>query len=300
MMVGLGTDFWGNAIFVLPQNALLLEAEFLNTNIKIFPVFLSLCGGIFAFILYNFFFKYIYLIKISFIGKKLYTFLNRKWFFDKIYNELLAQNTLTIAYEHGYQNIDRGIIELLGPNGIWIIFAPISNKINNIYLFNIEFLKKLRNFFKILFITFIFIYIILFFFWFLNDYKQYVDFFFISKKNLELSSLFKENSFIFINNAENLEKISIQWAEEFQCLFIETLSKQKFGGSSFLANILNIDMYAKDNANRNVPYLPFDEKWIPNLKEIINNIPMHDENGIFFAKSCAEMADMVNYTRAYI
>jgi len=39
-------------------------------------------------------------------------------FFDKIYNEILTQNTLTIAYEHGYQNIDRGVIELIGPNGI--------------------------------------------------------------------------------------------------------------------------------------------------------------------------------------
>jgi len=78
MFVGLGTDFWGNSIFVLPQNVLLLEAEFLNTSIKIFPVILSLCGASLAFCLYNFFFKTIYLFKLSYIGRHLYIFFNRK------------------------------------------------------------------------------------------------------------------------------------------------------------------------------------------------------------------------------
>jgi hypothetical protein len=63
---------------VLPQNVLLLEAEFLNTSVKIFPVCLSLFGASLAFILYNFYFKIIYLFKISLIGRHLYIFFNRK------------------------------------------------------------------------------------------------------------------------------------------------------------------------------------------------------------------------------
>lgn len=78
MFVGLGTDFWGNSIFILPQNALILEAEFLETSIKIFPVCLSILGGSISFILYNFFFKYIYLFKLSSFGRNLYIFFNRK------------------------------------------------------------------------------------------------------------------------------------------------------------------------------------------------------------------------------
>ena len=38
--------------------------------------------------------------------------------FDKVYNEIITQNLATFAYKHTYQNLDRGIIELLGPNGI--------------------------------------------------------------------------------------------------------------------------------------------------------------------------------------
>jgi NADH-ubiquinone oxidoreductase chain 5 len=63
---------------VLPKNALILEAEFLKTSIKIFPVILSVLGACFAFVLYNFYFKYVYLFKISIVGRYLYTFLNRK------------------------------------------------------------------------------------------------------------------------------------------------------------------------------------------------------------------------------
>jgi NADH-ubiquinone oxidoreductase chain 5 len=125
MFVGLGTDFWGNSIYVLPQNVLLLEAEFLDTSIKIFPVCLSLLGATSAFILYNFYFKILYLFKMSLIGRNIYIFFNRKWFFDKIYNYVLAHNILTWSYVYTYQNLDRGLFELIGPTGLYkTIYNP--------------------------------------------------------------------------------------------------------------------------------------------------------------------------------
>jgi hypothetical protein len=48
----------------------------------------------------------------------LYTFLNRKWFFDKVYNEWVAAPLLQVAYNDTYQNMDRGFIEFFGPQGI--------------------------------------------------------------------------------------------------------------------------------------------------------------------------------------
>jgi len=62
----------------MPQNILLLEAEFLPTSIKLLPVFLSLLGGFLAFLGYNFFFKFLFHFKTSFIGRLFYTFFNRK------------------------------------------------------------------------------------------------------------------------------------------------------------------------------------------------------------------------------
>ena len=118
MMIGPGTDFWGNALFTLPEQLAMLDAEWIDTSVKLVPLVLSLSGAGSAFILYNYNFETLYNWKTSLVGRKIYTFLNRKWLFDKVYNEVLTQNLLTFGYKHTYQNMDRGIIELLGPNGV--------------------------------------------------------------------------------------------------------------------------------------------------------------------------------------
>ena len=118
MMIGPGTDFWGNALFTLPDQLYLLEGEWINSFAKLLPLILSLSGAGLAFFLYNFNYDFLVDLKKSPLGYKLYTFLNRKWLFDKVYNEVICQNILHIGYKHTYQNMDRGIIELLGPNGI--------------------------------------------------------------------------------------------------------------------------------------------------------------------------------------
>ena len=52
------------------------------------------------------------------LGRGLYTFLNRKWFFDKVYNEFVSQEVLSIGYNTTYKLVDRGLFEFLGPLGI--------------------------------------------------------------------------------------------------------------------------------------------------------------------------------------
>ena len=118
MIIGVGTDFWGNAIYTLPQNMILLEAEFIPHSIKLVPVVFSITGAISSYLVYSFFSKELYQMKISSPGRKIYTFLNRKWFFDKVYNEYLVQGALDIGYKGSYKAIDRGVIEMLGPYGI--------------------------------------------------------------------------------------------------------------------------------------------------------------------------------------
>ena len=118
MIIGVGTDFWGNSIYTLPENMILLEAEFIPTSIKLVPVIFSITGAATSFLLYSYFSKELYQMKVSFIGRKVYTFLNRKWFFDKVYNEYVVQGALTFGYETSYKAVDRGLIEMLGPYGI--------------------------------------------------------------------------------------------------------------------------------------------------------------------------------------
>jgi NADH-ubiquinone oxidoreductase chain 5 len=52
------------------------------------------------------------------VGNFLYHFLNKKWWFDKFYNEYIAQTALSFGYHGSYKTVDRGIIEVLGPAGL--------------------------------------------------------------------------------------------------------------------------------------------------------------------------------------
>jgi NADH-ubiquinone oxidoreductase chain 5 len=130
MLVGLGSDFWGNAIFVKPENMNMVDAEFVEQFYKLLPVGLSLLGAISAFIFYTFKSKLLFLIKTSFLGKRIYNFLNKKWFFDKIYNELIGQTFFKFGYSVSYKMVDRGIFEILGPYGL---ATTISKKAVSLY-----------------------------------------------------------------------------------------------------------------------------------------------------------------------
>jgi NADH-ubiquinone oxidoreductase chain 5 len=118
MIIGVGTDFWGNALFTHPQNLTMLEAEFIPHSIKLVPVILSNLGAISAFILYKDYSTDLYTMKKTTLGRGLYTFLNRKWFFDKVYNEYVTQHVLSMGYQTTYKLIDRGLFEFMGPLGI--------------------------------------------------------------------------------------------------------------------------------------------------------------------------------------
>jgi len=116
LMIGLGTEFWGTAIMVHPDHVTAIDAEFLSPFIKLVPVILSILGGTLALIWYDQSASARLQFKLA--NTTLYTFLNRKWFFDKVYNEFIAQTARHHGYHSTYKAIDRGLIELLGPEGI--------------------------------------------------------------------------------------------------------------------------------------------------------------------------------------
>jgi NADH-ubiquinone oxidoreductase chain 5 len=118
LIIGLGTSFWGNAIFIHPNHVLFIEAEFIPQPIKLLPVVLSLLGASFSFAFYTWFSENLFFYKISSFGKSIYTFLNRKWLFDKVYGDLIIQPSLSLSFHTTYKVIDRGLIELIGPIGI--------------------------------------------------------------------------------------------------------------------------------------------------------------------------------------
>ena len=143
MIIGMGSDFWGNSIYVLPKNMNIIDAEFIPHLWKIFPVCFSVFGATLSFFLYTFGTNFLYKIKMSFFGRKIYNFLNKKWFFDKIYAEFIIQSFLTFSYHISYKIIDRGIIEILGPMGLSNLVSKKAHSLHKLqtgFLYHYAFL----------------------------------------------------------------------------------------------------------------------------------------------------------------
>lgn len=118
LFIGFGTDFWNSSIFIHPANYSLTDIEFINVGFKVLPLILTIVGVIYAFFLYLFGIESYFLQKKESVFKSYYTFFNKKWYFDRIYNQLINQSFLSASYNFFYKNVDRGIIEFIGPTGI--------------------------------------------------------------------------------------------------------------------------------------------------------------------------------------
>ena len=118
LIIGFGTNFWLNVIFILPQNYFLLDIEFIPLFIKLIPLFLTLSGIFFSCYIYFFHLEFLYSIKQHSSYKHIYFFFNRKWYFDKIYFFLIGLPLLNFSYLYTYKDIDRGLLENFGPFGL--------------------------------------------------------------------------------------------------------------------------------------------------------------------------------------
>jgi len=130
MFVGFGTDFWNNAIFILPQNYTAIDAEFLPYYIKLIPVICSLFGATVAFILYRYFTRFAYDLQFDF--PNVHRFLNQKWYFDAVYNEFIAQKFMYFGYNISFKTLDRGFVELFGPYGIVQAIGSVATRVSGL------------------------------------------------------------------------------------------------------------------------------------------------------------------------
>nr|YP_009515541.1 NADH dehydrogenase subunit 5 [Kumanoa ambigua]AVK39495.1 NADH dehydrogenase subunit 5 [Kumanoa ambigua] len=129
MFIGQGSNFWGTSIYVIPQNSYILEAEFLLIHIKWLPFFLSVLGIFFVTLLHIF---PLFLYKNVRYNVLFYQFafiLNKKWYWDKVYNIFLVKPLLIFGYLISFKNIDRGFIELLGPFNMSVLIPFLSRKV---------------------------------------------------------------------------------------------------------------------------------------------------------------------------
>jgi len=132
LFIGVGTNFWGNSLFVHPNHVSLIEAEFaIPTFYKLLPLFGSLFGGGLALVLYHLFPLFTISLTENTLGRTLYRFLNQKYWFDNIYNNLILSKLLNFGYTTN-KTLDRGVIELVGPYGLVNVFKNASSKITSL------------------------------------------------------------------------------------------------------------------------------------------------------------------------
>lgn len=146
MIIGLGTDFWGNSLYTSPDNLTLIESEFIPTSIKLLPVILSIFGACLAILLNSLYSKHLIDIKLSYLGRLIYSFLNKRWYFDIVYNEFVGRKLLTFGYDISFKTIDKGIIEILGPYGLERTIKRFSTKASDIqtgYIYHYAFIMLL-------------------------------------------------------------------------------------------------------------------------------------------------------------
>lgn len=117
-LIGVGTDFWNGGLYVHPMNSEQIDAEYMSKFMKWFPVIISMMGVGLAWIMYTYEEEKLFEMKKSGIGRRLYIFINRKWFYDKVYVDVISQGILEIGYKITYKGIDKGILERIGPKGI--------------------------------------------------------------------------------------------------------------------------------------------------------------------------------------
>ncbi len=118
LFIGFGTHFWGTSIFINPISYTMVDIEFLNIKYKLLPLIVTLLGVYLAYSIYTYKLSEFFLIKQFKFMKLFFTFFNKKWYFDRLYNQYFVQKFLYSSYHFFYQKVDRGIVEKIGPSGI--------------------------------------------------------------------------------------------------------------------------------------------------------------------------------------
>nr|YP_010338955.1 NADH dehydrogenase subunit 5 [Pseudoerythrocladia kornmannii]UNJ19027.1 NADH dehydrogenase subunit 5 [Pseudoerythrocladia kornmannii] len=118
LFIGLGTDFWSNSLFIYPTRFFLIEPEELDLSSKFLPFFLSISGIFVALITNNLYPFSVTKLQLSKFGRIFTFFINKKWFWDKLNNDLIIYPLSRFGYYVSLISLDRGLIEFLGPYGI--------------------------------------------------------------------------------------------------------------------------------------------------------------------------------------
>jgi len=138
LFIGIGSDFLNQSIFILYSNYSLTDIEFINIFYKLLPLFFTCLGSFLSYFLYAYRINFFFLLKTNLIFIQFYTFFNKKWFFDRIYNQFVVQSVFFSANDYSYKLIDRGFLEVFFAQGIENFFFKTISKLKKVQTGNIS------------------------------------------------------------------------------------------------------------------------------------------------------------------
>ncbi|XP_047312250.1 NADH-ubiquinone oxidoreductase chain 5-like, partial [Impatiens glandulifera] len=127
------SNFWANSPFVLPKNEILAESEFAAPTItKLIPIPFSTSGASLAYNVNPVADQFQRAFQTSTFCNRLYSFFNKRWFFDQVLNDFLVRSFLRFGYSVSFEALDKGAIEILGPYGISYTFRRLAERISQL------------------------------------------------------------------------------------------------------------------------------------------------------------------------
>ncbi len=143
--LGMGRIIRG--VLIHPSNLSLIETEFgINVVLKLLPLIFVILGGVLVLVIYEFNYKFFYLFNNKFL-KSVYYYLNQKMMFDQILNNLVIRGGLKVSGDLS-KNVDKGILQILGPIGI-------GNLLENMFLYIVRLSDGMFASYALIFLGFI-------------------------------------------------------------------------------------------------------------------------------------------------
>ncbi len=160
IFIGLGSSFFiDNSIFIHPVHEIMIDTEFsVPTLFKLLPFVFTISFSLIAIVLSEFLPELVLSFKLSKLGYNIYGFFNQRFLVELFYNKYITGLVLELGGQTT-KILDKGSIELLGPFGLEKGLISFSKAIGSL---NSSIVTNYALFIFIGFITYIFIYVILF------------------------------------------------------------------------------------------------------------------------------------------
>jgi NADH-ubiquinone oxidoreductase chain 5 len=133
VFVGLGSSFFNdNAIFIHPNNEILLDTEFaVPTFFKLLPFFLTIASTFVAIVIAEFSPILLSKFKLTTLGHSIFGFFNQRFYIEMFYNKYISGVVLNLGGQTT-KFLDKGSVEYIGPFGLEKSLNGLSNKISSL------------------------------------------------------------------------------------------------------------------------------------------------------------------------